>query len=152
MVCGTVQWCGMVWSHEVCCGVLRCHVMWFGVMCCGLMSCAVVCCAQRAVTKTQRPGGLPTGTSKRLGLCVFCARCVCTHFGAKRGSRGNLVVAPQATILTPRAPAVPLLSPLVGASAASAMPAPSCCPDPGGPSAMWPAPWSGRTRPVWTPR
>ena len=35
-----------------------------------------VCCAEGAVTKRQRPGCLPTGTGKRSGLCVLCARCV----------------------------------------------------------------------------
>ena len=38
---------------------------------------AGVCvCAEGAVTKGQRPGCLPTGTGKRAGLCVLCARCV----------------------------------------------------------------------------
>ena len=35
-----------------------------------------VCCAEGAITKRQRPGCLPTGTGKRAGLCVLCARCV----------------------------------------------------------------------------
>ena len=36
----------------------------------------VVWCAEGAITKWQRPGCLPTGTGKRAGLCVCCARCV----------------------------------------------------------------------------
>ena len=38
--------------------------------------CGVVWCAKGAVTERQRPGCLPTGTGKRAGLCVLCARCV----------------------------------------------------------------------------
>ena len=43
---------------------------------CGVVWCGVVWCAEGAVTKRQRPGCLPTGTGKRAGLCVLCARCV----------------------------------------------------------------------------
>ena len=42
----------------------------------GVVWCGVVWCAEGAVTKRQRPGCLPTGTGKRAGLCVLCARCV----------------------------------------------------------------------------
>ena len=38
--------------------------------------CVVLCCAEGAVTKRQRPGCLPTGKGKRAGLCVLCAHCV----------------------------------------------------------------------------
>ena len=46
------------------------------VLCCVVLCCVVLCCAEGAVTKRQRPGCLPTGTGKRAGLCVLCARCV----------------------------------------------------------------------------
>ena len=51
-------------------------VVWCGVVWCGVVWCGVVWCAEGAVTKRQRPGCLPTGTGKRAGLCVLCARCV----------------------------------------------------------------------------
>ena len=66
-----VVWCGVVRSGVVWCGVVRCGVVW-----CGVVWCGVVWCAEGAVTKRQRPGCLPTGTGKRAGLCVLCARCV----------------------------------------------------------------------------
>ena len=63
--------CGVVW-----CGVVWCGVVWCGVVWCGVVWCGVVWCAEGAVTRRQRPGCLPTGTGKRVGLCVLCARCV----------------------------------------------------------------------------
>ena len=47
-----------------------------GVVWCGVVWCGVVWCAEGAVTRRQWPGCLPTGTGKRAGLCVLCARCV----------------------------------------------------------------------------
>ena len=73
--CGVV-WCGVVWCGVVWCGVVWCGVVWCGVVWCGVVWCGVVWCAEGAVTKRQRPGCLPTGTGKRAGLCVLCARCV----------------------------------------------------------------------------
>ena len=51
-----------------------CSVVWSGVMSCGVVWCGVVWCAEGAVTRRQWPGCLPTGTGKRAGLCVLCAR------------------------------------------------------------------------------
>ena len=68
---GEYSGCGVVW-----CGVVWCGVVWCGVVWCGVVWCGVVWCAEGAVTKRQRPGCLPTGTGKRAGLCVLCARCV----------------------------------------------------------------------------
>ena len=59
--------------------------------------------------------------------------------------------SPLATARIPGAPAAPLPFLLAGAGAAPATPTPLCCPGPGGPSAVWHAPWRGRTRSVWTP-
>ena len=59
--------------------------------------------------------------------------------------------SPLATALIPGAPAAPLPFLLAGAGVAPATPTPSCCPGPGGPSAVWHAPWRGRTRSVCTP-
>ena len=53
-----VVWCGVVW-----CGVVWCGVVWCGV-------------PKALLPKGKRPGCLPTGTGKRAGLCVLCARCV----------------------------------------------------------------------------
>ena len=47
----------MVW-----CGVVWCGVVWYGV-------------PKALLPKGKRPGCLPTGTGKRAGLCVLCARC-----------------------------------------------------------------------------
>ena len=73
----------MTYLPYLCCGVsvIRCPVpvlarrpwVW---RCCALSHPLVVCCAEGAVTKGQRPGCLPTGKGKRAGLCVLCARCV----------------------------------------------------------------------------
>ena len=52
-----VWWCGVVW-----CGVVWCGVVWCGV-------------PKALLPKGKRPGCLPTGTGKRAGLCVLCARC-----------------------------------------------------------------------------
>ena len=46
---------------------------------CVVMSCSVVLCCvvpKALLPKGKRPGCLPTGTGKRAGLCVLCARCV----------------------------------------------------------------------------
>ena len=43
--------------------VLQCGVVWCGV-------------PKALLPKGKRPGCLPTGTGKRAGLCVLCARCV----------------------------------------------------------------------------
>ena len=75
--CGVV-WCGVVWCGVVWCGVVWCGVVWCGVVWCGVVWCGVWCgvvwCAEGAVTRRQWPGCLPTGTGKRAGLCVLCAR------------------------------------------------------------------------------
>ena len=55
-------WCGVVW-----CGVVWCGVVWCGVVWCGV--------PKALLPKGKRPGCLPTGTGKRAGLCVWCARC-----------------------------------------------------------------------------
>ena len=43
---------------------------------CGVLVRRLPGCAEGAVTKKKRSGCLPTGTGKRAGLCVLCARCV----------------------------------------------------------------------------
>ena len=50
-------------------GQVWCGVVWYGVVWCG-----VVWCAEGAVTRRQWPGCLPTGTGKRVRLCVLWAR------------------------------------------------------------------------------
>ena len=70
--CGVV-WCGVVCCAVQCCAVLWC-TLWCGVVWCGVVWCGVVWCAEGAVTRRQWPGCLPTGTGKRAGLCVSCAR------------------------------------------------------------------------------
>ena len=42
MVCCTVQWRGVLWSHDVPCGVLCCHVVWSGVMWWGVVGCRAI--------------------------------------------------------------------------------------------------------------
>ena len=126
-------------------------VVWCGVVWCGVVWCGVVCrrrCYQRAKGRDVYPRVKVNG----LG-CVCCVRAVrkCVGLGRGRGSRGDLVSSPLATALLPGAPAAPLPFLLAGAGAAPATPTPSCCPGPGGPSAVWHAPWRGRTRSVWTP-
>ena len=148
--CGVV-WCGVVWCGVVWCGVVWCGVVWCGVVWCGVVWCGVVCrgrCYQKAKGRDVYPRVLVNG----LG-CVCCVRAVrkCVGLGRGRGSRGDLVSSPLATALIPGAPAAPLPILLAGASAAPATPTLSCCPGPGGPSAVWHAPWRGRTRSVWTP-
>ena len=71
--CGVVR-CGVVWCGVVCCGVVCCGVVWCGVVWCGVVWCGVVWCAEGVVTRRQWPGCLPTGTRKRVGLSVLCAR------------------------------------------------------------------------------
>ena len=56
-MCGHVVWCGVVWFG----------VVWYGVVWCGV--------PKALLPKGKRPGCLPTGTGKRAGLCVLCARC-----------------------------------------------------------------------------
>ena len=119
--------------------------MWCGVVWCG-------------VPKALLPEGKGRDVYPRVQVngrgCVCCVRavCKCVDSGGERGSREDLVVTPLATVLTPGAPTVPLLSPLAGAGVAPAMPTPSCCLGPGEPLATWHAPWRECTRPVWTPR
>ena len=74
--CGVV-WCGVVWCGVVWCGVVWCGVVWCGVVWCGVLWCGVVWCGvpKALLPKGKRPGCLPTGTGKRAGLCVLCARC-----------------------------------------------------------------------------
>ena len=73
--CGVV-WCGVVWCG-VWCGVVWCGVVWCGVVWCGVVWCGVVWCGvpKALLPKGKRPGCLSTGTGKRAGLCVLCARC-----------------------------------------------------------------------------
>ena len=124
--CKTGDWCGVVW-----CGVV---------------------CRRRCYQKAKGRDVYPRVQVNGLG-CVCCVRAVrkCVGLGRGRGSRGDLVSSPLATALIPGAPAAPLPFLLAGAGAAPATPTPSCCPGPGGPSAVWHAPWRGRTRSVWTP-
>ena len=74
--CGVV-WCGVLWCGVVWCGVVWCGVVWCGVVWCGVVWCGVVWCGvpKALLPKGKRPGCLPTGTGKRAGLCVLCARC-----------------------------------------------------------------------------
>ena len=152
--CGVV-WCGVVWCGVVWCGVVWCGVVWCGVVWCGVVWCGVVWCG---VPKALLPEGNGQDVYPRVHVngrgCVCCVRavCKCVDPGGERGGREDLVVTSLATVLTPGAPSVPLLAPLAGAGVAPAMPTPSCCLGPGGPSATWHMPWRERTRPVWTPR
>ena len=109
-------------------------------------------CRRRCYQKAKGRDVYPRVKVNGLG-CVCCVRAVrkCVGLGRGRGSRGDLVSSPLATALIPGAPAAPLPFLLAGAGAAPATPTPSCCPGPGGPSAVWHAPWRGRTRSVWTP-
>ena len=124
-------------------------MVWCGVVWCGVVWCGV---PKALLPKGKRPGVYPRVKVNGLG-CVCCVRAVrkCVGLGRGRGSRGDLVSSPPATALIPGAPAAPPPFLLAGASAAPAMPTPSCCPGPGGPSVVWHAPWRGRTRSVWTP-
>ena len=80
VACVCACWCGVVWRGVAWRGVVWCGVVWCGVGCgvwgvgCGVWG--LVWCAEGAVTRRQWPGCLPTGTGKRAGLCVLCARCV----------------------------------------------------------------------------
>ena len=109
-------------------------------------------CRRRCYQRAKGQDVYPRVQLNGLG-CVCCVRAVrkCVGLGRGRGSRGDLVSSPLATALIPGAPAAPLPFLLAGAGAAPATPTPSCCPGPGGPSAVWHAPWRGRTRSVWTP-
>ena len=106
---GAVVWCGVVW-----CGAVRCGIVWCGV------------------PKALLPEGngrdvYPQVQVNGRAVCVVRALCVSVWFwGGRRGSRGNLVVTPLATVFIPGAPAVPPLSPLAGAGVAPAIPTPWC--------------------------
>ena len=75
-LCCVVLCCVVLCCVVLCCVVLCCVVLCCVVLCCVVLCCVVLCCAEGAITKRQRPGCLPTGTGKRAGLCVLCARCV----------------------------------------------------------------------------
>ena len=114
--------------------------VWSGVVWCGVV------CRRRCYQKAKGRDVYPRVQVNGLG-CVCCVRAVrkCVGLGRGRGSRGDLVSSPLATALIPGAPAASLPFLLAGAGAAPATPTPSCCPGPGGPSAVWHAPWRGRT-------
>ena len=145
--------CCVVLCRVVSCRVVSCHVV--SCLCCVVLCCVVLCCV---VPKALLPEGKGRDVYPRVQVngrgcvCGVRAVCKCVDSGGERGSREDLVVTPLATVLTPGAPAVPLLSPLAGAGVTPAMPTPFCCPGPGGPSATWHTPWREHTRPVWTPR
>ena len=105
--CGVV-WCGVVWCGVVWCGVVWCGVVWCGVVWCGVVWCGVVC-RRRFYQKAMA------------GMCCVRAVCMCVGPGGERGSRGDLVGTPLATVLTPGALAALPLAPLVGAGVAPAM-------------------------------
>ena len=143
--------CVLLCCVVLCCVVL-CRVVSCRVVSCRVVSCRVVLCRRRCYQKAKGRDVYPRVKVNGLG-CVCCVRAVrkCVGLGRGRGSRGDLVSSPLATALIPGAPAAPLPFLLAGAGAAPATPTPSCCPGPGGPSAVWHAPWRGRTRSVWTP-
>ena len=107
------------------------------VVCVGMLIVCVVC-RRRCYQKAKGRDVYPRVKVNGLG-CVCCVRAVrkCVGLGRGRGSRGDLVSSPLATALIPGAPAAPLPFLLAGAGAAPATPTPSCCPGPGGPSAVW---------------
>ena len=129
-------------------GLDGCVVLCCVVLCCAVLCCVVLCCVvPNAVTKKQWPGCLPTGTGKREG-CVYsaCAVCKCVDVGRKRGV-GETWRSPTRRLLsTQKLPLHSLSLRLLVAGAAPATPTPSCCLGSNGPSAMWYAPWRGRTR------
>ena len=74
---GSGQW-NSFWSASLPwgSGLSHCHtagkqwavrLVWCGVVWCGV--------PKALLPKGKRPGCLPTGTGKRAGLCVLCARC-----------------------------------------------------------------------------
>ena len=97
--CGVV-WCGVVWCGVVWCGVVWCGVVWCGVVWCGVVWCGVVWCGR------QWPGCLPTGTGKRAGLCVLCARRVYVCRSWRRegepGRPGRLALGDRSYSRSPR--------------------------------------------------
>ena len=151
LMCCVVLCCVVLCCVVLCCVVLCCVVLCCVVLCCVVL-CCVVLCRRRCYQKAKGRDVYPRVQVNGLG-CVCCVRAVrkCVGLGRGRGSRGDLVSTPLATALIPGAPAAPLPFLLAGAGVAPATPTPSCCPGPGGPSAVWHAPWRGRTRSVWTP-
>ena len=77
-LCGVrvVLCCVVLCCVVLCCVVLCCVVLCCVVLCCVVLCCVVLYCAEGAVTRRQWLGCLPTGTGKRVGLCVLCVRCV----------------------------------------------------------------------------
>ena len=141
--------CVVLCCVVLCCVVLCCVVLCCVVLCCVVLCCVVLCrrrCYQRAEAK------MSTGTGKREG-CVCRARCVrvCLERCGEQ-EEGGLEAPHQAIVVSPGAPAEVPPSPLAGAGIAPATPTSSCCSGPAGPSAVWRAPWRGRTKPRWTPR
>ena len=69
--------CVVLYCVVLCCVVLCCVVLCCVVLCCVVLCCVVLCCVvpKALLPKGKRPGCLPTGTGKRAGLCVLCARC-----------------------------------------------------------------------------
>ena len=156
VLCCVVLCCVVLCCVVLCCVVLCCVVLCCVVLCCVVLCCVVLCCVvlcrRRCYQKAKGRDVYPRVKVNGLG-CVCCVHAVrkCVGLGRGRGSRGDLVSSPLATALIPGAPAAPLPFLLAGAGAAPATPTPSCCPGPGGPSAVRHAPWRGRTRSVWTP-
>ena len=159
VLCCVVLCCVVLCCVVLCCVcvcvVLCCVVLCLCLcLCCVVLCCVVLCCV---VPKALLPEGNGRDVYPRVQVngrgCVCCVRavCMCVGLGGERGTREDLVGSPLATVLIPGAPAALPPAPLAGVGAAPAMPTPSCCPGPGGPSAAWHAPWRGRTRPVWTP-
>ena len=147
--CSELQMCAIDGGSDATATVIMLwteHGMGYTVVWCGVV------CRRRCYQKAKGRDVYPRVKVNGLG-CVCCVRAVrkCVGLGRGRGSRGDLVSSPLATALIPGAPAAPLPFLLAGAGAAPATPTPSCCPGPGGPSAVWHAPWRGRTRSVWTP-
>ena len=160
VVCCVPECCAAPPCSALCCAVVRCAVCFAGlvpllavscppVLSVALESCAFgrcVLCRRRCYQKAKGRDVYRRVKVNGLG-CVCCVRAVrkCVGLGRGRGSRGDLLSSPLATALIPGAPAAPLPFLLAGAGAAPATPTPSCCPCPGGPSAVWHAPWRWRT-------
>ena len=106
-----------------------------------------VLCRRRCQQKAKGRDVYPRVQVNGLGFvcCVHAVR-KCVGLGRGRGSQGDLVSSPLATTLIPGALAAPLPFLLAGAGVAPATFTPSCCPGPGGPSAVWHAPWRGHAR------
>ena len=84
-------------------------------------------------------------------MCNVHAVLVCYH-QQKAGKGGDPEAIHQAMAISLGASSGFPLVPPASAGVAPATPTPLCCLGSGGPSAMWHAPWRGRTRPLWTPR